>query len=182
MRINDLGNLGIGTTAPNDTFSIGNAGSAPAGSAGTGHNFTSSYLSSDNYALVNYGLLQSTLSGTGGVAKYVGLTDTAYNGNNSGNPGYAYAHGLCNTAYSGSHVCAGYEILNSIAAGVAMPNDNVWIFNGPPAYTASANDCDARTKISAAYGAYWEATSTTYVQGRGLLIDCSSSLKFACCK
>ena len=55
------GSVGIGTTAPNDTFSIGNAGAAPAGSAATGHNFTSTYLATDSYALVNYGLVQTLI-------------------------------------------------------------------------------------------------------------------------
>ena len=50
--------VGIGTSAPNDAFSIGTGGvPAPAGVSGTGHNYTSTYLQSDRYALVNYGVL-----------------------------------------------------------------------------------------------------------------------------
>ncbi|MFA5131421.1 MAG: furin-like repeat-containing protein [Patescibacteria group bacterium] len=62
MRIIASGNVGIGTTVPNDRFSIGNSGSAPAGSANTGHNFTNTYLSTDNYALANYGIVNTLIA------------------------------------------------------------------------------------------------------------------------
>jgi len=69
------GNVGIGTTAPNDIFSIGNAGAAPAGSVNTGHNFTSTYLSTDNFALANYGLVQTMIaSATSSSALWGGTT------------------------------------------------------------------------------------------------------------
>ncbi|MHB8842731.1 MAG: tail fiber domain-containing protein, partial [Candidatus Aquicultor sp.] len=59
------GNVGIGTTAPNDKLSIGNGGAAaPAGSSATGHNYTSTYLGTDNYALVNYGLVNTLVNST----------------------------------------------------------------------------------------------------------------------
>ncbi|MEI6529780.1 MAG: hypothetical protein WCN88_05325, partial [Candidatus Falkowbacteria bacterium] len=59
----DGGNIGIDTTAPNDKFSIGNGGNAaPAGSSATGHNYTSTYLSTDNYALANYGIIKTLIA------------------------------------------------------------------------------------------------------------------------
>jgi len=128
----------------------------------------------------------------GVVTKYAGMSVSAYTGDNNGHPGYAYAHGVCSStpAILGSHVCAVNEMLTSLVSGVTMPNDNVWILNGPPGFTASANDCNARTQAvdivlpNTVFGAYWEATSVTYPQGRGLLINCkpSNTLKFACCK
>jgi len=64
MRITSAGNLGLGTTAPNDIFSIGTAGgvAAPAGSDRTGHNNASTYLSSDDYALTNYGVVKTLIA------------------------------------------------------------------------------------------------------------------------
>ena len=82
MMIDHIGNVGIGTTAPNDIFSIGNAGTAPAGSAKTGHNFTSTYLSTDDYALANYGLVKTLLaSATSSLASSIGLWSGTLNGN-----------------------------------------------------------------------------------------------------
>ncbi len=59
--------VGVGGNSnnfPNDSFSIANSSGtyAPYGSERTGHNFTSTYLSADKYALVNYGMLESSLS------------------------------------------------------------------------------------------------------------------------
>jgi hypothetical protein len=80
LFIQQDGNIGIGTTVPNDKFSIGNAGSAPAGSANTGHNFTSTYLATDDYALVNYGLMKTVLVG-GSNSLWSGAKDgTIWNG------------------------------------------------------------------------------------------------------
>ena len=60
------GSVGVGTISPNDTFSIGSSGNAaPAGSTGTGHNYTSTYLSSDKYALANYGLVETLVANAG---------------------------------------------------------------------------------------------------------------------
>lgn len=61
MTIDSTGNVGIGGTTPNDIFSISNASGvhAPSGSSRTGHNYTNTYLSTDKYALVNYGLVET---------------------------------------------------------------------------------------------------------------------------
>ncbi len=64
-----------------------------------------------------------------------------------------------------------------------LPSVDVWIFNGPPGYTAAANDCEARSTNSgdSKYGAYWQASTTDNIKGRGLLAYCSSKLNLACC-
>ncbi|HBA36686.1 TPA: hypothetical protein DCZ15_02305 [Candidatus Falkowbacteria bacterium] len=68
MLLDISGRLGIGTTAPNDIFSITNSGvAAPAGSSGTGHNYADTYLSEDDYALANYGLVKTLIAGTSGT-------------------------------------------------------------------------------------------------------------------
>ncbi|MHB8842877.1 MAG: beta strand repeat-containing protein, partial [Candidatus Aquicultor sp.] len=75
------GNVGVGTTGPLDTFSIGNAGAAPAGSAKTGHNYTSTYLSTDDYALTNYGLVKTLI----GNATSTLIAGNLWNGTLNGN-------------------------------------------------------------------------------------------------
>jgi hypothetical protein len=88
LSLNSAGNVGVGTTAPNDTFSIGNAGSAPAGSAATGHNFTSTYLGTDDYALTNYGLVKTLIaSATSSSALWGGTMVGNIWSLNSGNVG-----------------------------------------------------------------------------------------------
>ena len=187
------GNVGIGTTAPNDILSITNTNSAaPAGSSGTGHNFTSTYLNTDTYALTNVGYVKSLIgSATSSIvttAKYAGVTVNTYSGNNAGTngnvPGYDAANALCNTDVPGSHVCMAYEMLYTISAHGTMPTDSiVWIFNGPPGYTVEANDCDGRSKnVGTSYGAVWQTDINKWVNGRGMLTACSNANKFACCK
>jgi len=84
------GSIGVGAIAPNDTFSIGVGGiAAPAGSAGTGHNNTLTYLSTDDYALVNYGIVKTLISNATSTITSVWsgtLSGNIWNGN-SGNVG-----------------------------------------------------------------------------------------------
>ena len=256
--INNNGFIGVGALTPNDKLSIGSGGiAAPIGSADTGHNYTSSYLSSDDYALVNYGLIKTLIAsatsssalfggtiggdiwnlnannvgigtttplfkfdingtfrassanistlGSGvvmsdasgnlyatstlpygyatGVGVFVGASATSTTGTNNGNPGYDVAYNYCETDYANSHVCTPDEMLNSIRRGAIFPTVNVWIFSGPPGYTASANDCNGRRGAAATdLGAYWEGLTGSFPKGRGLLMACNQSLKIACCK
>jgi hypothetical protein len=74
-------------------------------------------------------------------------------------------------------------MLNNVINGIIYPTESVWIFAGPPGYIASANDCNARTAIASSdRGAYWEASSSNYPKGRGLLMTCDQAIKIACCK
>jgi hypothetical protein len=121
-------------------------------------------------------------AGGGTKAVYVGATPSSVTGDNSGVPGYIQSYALCETAYPGSHVCTPDDMLSNIKFGTKYPSTNVWIFAGPPGYIASANDCGGRTKnLSTSLGAYWEATTTEYVKGRGFLMECNKSLNIACC-
>ena len=185
------GNVGVGTTAPGTTLDVN-------GTNGFRNNYATTHSSlgaagnvivmADNTGTL-YGISSTTL--TTPPAVYRGKTVGTYNGNNSGNQGYTYANGLCAPVYAGSHVCSPAEMLNTIAAGGTMPSTDVWIFSGPPGYTASANDCNARTINTQMtgpnknYGTYWEGTATDPVNtpnGRGLLLTCEYSISLACCK
>jgi len=183
--IDSTGEVGISTTAPNDTFSIGTGGvAAPAGVSGTGHNYSSTYLQSDRYALVNYGALIDFIGTATSSAVYVGSTASPYNGSQSG---YTGANALCSstTGLTGSHVCTTEEILYTIdkGSGSNIPAPSTfWISNGPPAYTANANDCQGWTSAAAGdYGTVWYKLASG--AGFGSLAYCSSTTyKFACCK
>jgi len=79
LFVRDDGNVGIGTTTPLDLLSIGPQPSTGS-NLGTGHNSTMTYSSTDNYALVNYGLLNTV------VDSFIpGGTNSLWNGTSTGN-------------------------------------------------------------------------------------------------
>lgn len=133
--------------------------------------------------------------GGGGVASsvFVGFT-TVKADSEWGGSGYRPVNNFClngpwESGYgdlAGSHVCSAQEIINSYitaeipvrtrmgrAAGVA------WIFNGPPAHLNTlVNDCSGWQVVSnTRYGAVWN-----FDNDRGLIQQCDSDLKFACCR
>lgn len=56
-----------------------------------------------------------------------------------------------------------------------------WIANGPPGYTAPANDCSGWTSSDGnKYGAIWQFNSDG--GGSGYLTTCNQPLPLACCK
>jgi len=124
----------------------------------------------------------STLTGIVTTAKWVGYSATALNGNRAG---YASANTECSAAYAGAHVCTNGEILFSINSGLLGANFplNVplWINNGPPGYTANANDCNGWASSAVGdYGALWNRVGAG--DGFGSLQPCNATAKFACCK
>lgn len=180
----NTGNIGIGITAPEAKLDILGALRATSAQITLLTGSTQSFVMADAE-----GNLFATSSAVAASALprsvYVGATASTYNGNNNDNPGYDYAHALCETEYPGSHVCTSEDMLSTVKWGSLFPSSNVWVFSGPPGYTASANDCNGRNGISSSgtdYGAYWEGLGTTFPKGRGLLINCNQSLKIACCK
>jgi hypothetical protein len=119
---------------------------------------------------------------------YVGQTAASYTGNLNGavNVGYDDANVLCAGSVPGSHVCTTGEILETIKCNRAsLPvTDQAWISNGPPGYTARANDCVGWTSTSPSgptivYGAIWAFDANG---GVGWVTTCNQSLKFSCCK
>lgn len=114
---------------------------------------------------------------------YVGRTGSTYNGARGG---YASANALCAASVAGSHVCTTSEILETVKCNQAsLPTaDQAWISNGPPGYTARANDCTGWTSTSPSgpttvYGAIWAFDANG---GVGWVTTCNMTLKFACCK
>ncbi len=113
---------------------------------------------------------------------YIGQTTGTYNGARGG---YDDANALCDTEFPGSHICTTQEILETIKCNkVSLPTTGQsWISNGPPGYTARANDCVGWTSTSPSgattvYGAIWAWDANG---GVGWVTTCNMSLKFACC-
>ena len=210
IRIRRDGNIGIGTTSPasalhiypqtgieglrivssnfsplvirktdnsDDLFRVNQFGDVTAVTS------SATKMRSNNYCDASGNNCFDPSSGWSSAGYFATVTTATYSGNNNNNPGYAYAHARCNDQLAGSHVCSAEEILNTIRENKPMPSVDVWIFNGPPGYTASANDCEARSNNGSSdkYGAYWQAPTISNPLGRGLLGGCNSNLKLACC-
>ena len=128
---------------------------------------------------------------TGVVGMFIGESTADFN---AAVVGYAQANALCANGAGNiakSHVCTPDEMINSINHGVLnispiytyVASPTLWINNGPPAYTASANDCKGWTVTTAGpdydqnFGAAWFFGN----KFAGLTL-CSTGRKFACCK
>lgn len=116
-------------------------------------------------------------------AVYVGQTAGTYDGSRGG---YDDADALCAATIAGSHICRTSEILETIKCNLAsLPTTGLaWISNGPPGFTARANDCRGWTSnvgsgAEIAYGPIWEFTADG---GIGWVSTCNMTFKFACCK
>ncbi|MFA6194804.1 MAG: hypothetical protein WC719_03625 [Patescibacteria group bacterium] len=184
----NAGNVGIGTTSPlaklevvpasgysilAGNYKIGNVAIPTVDSDAATKGYVDSFVVS--YVASSTGVVSSAL--------YVGITPTAYTGDNNGSAGYTTAQNACKAAYASSSVCTPDNILGSIAAGITLAAEDVWIFAGPPGYTAAANDCEGRSvATTAAYGTYWQIAMSGRPQGRGLLMTCNNSLRIACCR
>ena len=118
-------------------------------------------------------------------AVFVGVTGQSTQGTVTSGAlaGYKAANALCNTDHAGSHVCTTEEILGSIncTAPDLSTSGSAWINNGPPGYTATANDCQGWTTNAAdAYGAYWAFDING---GQGWVQPCSGTARqFSCCR
>ena len=127
---------------------------------------------------------------TGVVGMFVGESTNTFG---SGATGYGNVNQLCslNANYLGSHICSQDEMMNSYNHGTTgvspiftyNTSPNLWINNGPPGYTASANDCKGWTVTSRGseddpnFGAMW-----IFSKKFGGLTPCTTGKFFACCK
>lgn len=99
-----------------------------------------------------------------------------------------------NLTLAGSHICTPDEMMNSYNHGTVdvspvytySASKMLWINNGPPGYTANANDCNGWKSTTVGtdpespnFGAVWNFTSTAKAGG---LTPCKIGKKFACCK
>lgn len=141
------------------------------------------------YAQINFPTdAPNDVSGVVGV--FVGASDGFFD--NSVNS-YVDANTLCrdhsNNDIKGSHICTPDEMINSYNHGelnvspVYGQTDPLWVNNGPPAYTANANDCggwgqhDGGPVDNKNFGTQWN-----FNDKRGLLKRCTTGDGFACCK
>ncbi|MFA5000456.1 MAG: hypothetical protein WC545_03800 [Patescibacteria group bacterium] len=176
LTINSSGNVGIGTTDPGSLLDVNGLGNFEDFVTGITPDDTSDY----HLTTVEY-VNDAIAASGGGMASFSASTGTTYNGSQGG---YTSANALCNTADPGSHVCTSEEMLYTInsGSGSSIPaNTTFWISNGPPAYTANANDCQGWTSsASGDYGTVWIKLASG--DGFGALNKCNLTYKFACCK
>jgi len=121
---------------------------------------------------------------------FVGTTTpTKYKGDlsPSADRGYYLANGKCAAAYTGSHICSTAEMLNSIKCSAAALSSagyngtDAWIQDGPPGFTAPANDCQGwQSQASTDLGRIWRFD--TAKAGKGFLTTCNQDIVFACCR
>jgi hypothetical protein len=127
----------------------------------------------------------STGAGTGG--KYAGKTSSTYDGTITSGSKVSYdaVNTICGAEFIDSHVCSTDEILSTIATenfSLYSPDGDVWIVEGPPGFTASANDCDGWTANDEDnLGPFWSWDANSG-GGKGRLTPCTSTLSVACCR
>ncbi|MDD5055303.1 MAG: helix-turn-helix domain-containing protein [Candidatus Peribacteraceae bacterium] len=119
----------------------------------------------------------------GGV--FVGVTPATTSGSfvGGGFRGYQAGNYLCGTQYEGSHMCQVNEIVQSTQKDISSfsGTDNAWVANGPPGYTADANDCKGWTSSgNTVLGPWWEFSSDG--GGQGHLTNCAVEQAIACCR
>ncbi len=177
IYIKDDGNVGIGTTSPGYKLSVAGGGS-----------FDSPVVvgtPNDGSEAVNVDYLNSAISGLGGdnTVTFAGVSVSTFTGNQGG---YDSVNNICAGVDLDSHICTTEDILTIINNGnistIPTTTEGYWISNGPPGYTANANDCAGFTTSSASFlGAVWYKYNT-YPSGVGALAKCNSTKNFACCK
>ena len=113
----------------------------------------------------------------------VGYTSSSHDGNisNGSLNGYSAANAICDLEYSGSHFCLKSEVLRTISNGNYSFNGTAWFQNGPPGYTANADDCSGWTTNSNSYlGPFWNWDANSQA-GRGALTNCAQTKQLMCC-
>ena len=113
----------------------------------------------------------------------VGYTVSSYDGNisNGSLNGYVAANEICNSEYSGSHFCLKSEVLKTISNGNYNFSGTAWFQNGPPGYTANADDCSGWTTNDNSYlGPFWNWDANSQA-GKGALTNCAQTKQLMCC-
>lgn len=168
-------------------FAINNSGAITIGGTGTSYTLPSvrgavgEILKTDDSGNVTW---QAETSGT--RSQLIGTTTATFTGEISTSTltGYAAANDICVSEYAGSHFCRSYDIILTINEGsiTAWGSDtsSAWIAEGPPGYTAPANDCSGWTNnADTALGAFWLFNSNG--GGAGWVVNCAQTKPLACC-
>lgn len=170
-------NVGVGTTSPQGKLAVAGTGYFT-GAVRVGTPMTSSDAVDRNY-------VDSAISALGGgeAVTFAGVSSTTFTGNQGG---YDNANSLCAAVDSASHICTTEDILaiinNGNASTIPTTTTGYWISNGPPGYTANANDCAGFSTSSVNFfGAVWYKYSS-YPNGVGAISNCGATKYFACCK
>lgn len=113
----------------------------------------------------------------------IGYTNSTYDGNltNGSLIGYAAGNAICGAEFSGSHFCLKSEVLKTIANGNYSFGDTAWFQNGPPGFTANADDCNGWTTNDNTYlGPFWNWDANAQA-GRAALTNCAQQKQLMCC-
>lgn len=170
----NTGNVGIGTATPAAGVKLDVNGGIKIAASISGETAGTISYSDSNFWGFNGSIWRSLA-----VGSYVGVTPSAYDGNQSG---YKSADLICrNTVLANSHVCSVEEIFNSIRLNVSIPAVNAWINNGAPGSNSNTgNDCIGWTSNQPTdIAVFWRFNASG---GSALLTACNQSLVFACCK
>jgi hypothetical protein len=133
------------------------------------------------------GSTQCIAGGGAGMGNFVNSTPGIYNGSITagGFAGYKAANFVCDSNFTASHWCTTDEILATIVAknvsAILQWAGFGWVAEGPPGFTANANDCiGMKNNSNLVLGAFWIFNQTT--GGEGWLTPCSSSYPLTCCR
>ena len=168
---NNTGSVGINTATPAYELVVVD------GSDGDSYGS----VDADQYCLGGGGCVTSWPAADTG--RYVGISQTALNGNRGG---YTAANDECRLspiiALAGSHICTAMEVIatyNNDPAALASLIGSVWVNNGPPGYISNvANDCEGwKSNGSTIFGYVWDG-----VKDSSYVTPCNLTRKFACCK
>ena len=175
---NSTGELGIGTSSPSATLTV-NGSLNVTGSVITGTICSAGYVLST----LSNGTLTCVSAASASLSRFVGSSSGSFTGNitNGSLSGYDAANAICGAEYGG-HMCATSEIIYTIAVNHTGLSGTGWIANGPPGYTANANDCKGWTSPAANFlGSFWDWDAASG-GGAGYLTACTGSKKIYCCK
>jgi len=154
----------------------------------SGNVTASNSMRSDLYCDVNGANCFDPTSGWATAITQVVTTTATYNGvfATGSLTGYLAANNICEARLSGSHLCETDELLEIIREQditfFGTGNiDGAWIAEGPPGFTANANDCNGwKSALDTRYGPFWVFDSNG--GGMGWLAPCNVSKPLACCK
>ncbi len=128
-------------------------------------------------------LLNGTSVKNSTFSSIVGYSSSSYDGNFSSGSliGYVAANSICSSEYPESHFCLKSEVLKTISNNNYSFTGTAWFANGPPGYTANADDCSGWTTNSSTYlGPFWNWDANSGA-GKGALTNCAQTKQLMCC-